>query len=122
MRIFTQKLAHTFVISSALVHLFCCGIPLLISAAGLATVIGVAGGEVFHSEWFEEIEIQLMIISGVILLISAALQYVSHRVDCRTDAECTHEPCDKKKDYSKIIFRAAIVLYIFNLSVFFFTH
>ena len=118
-----QRIANAFVISSCLVHIFCCGLPLLMSITSLTALLGVSGGDLFGMSWMTHThDHSLMIVSGVILFITGAIQWIGSRIDCRTDGQCVHEPCDTKKDYSRIIFYVACALYGVNLTVYLFAH
>ena len=122
MRGLHQRLAYTFVISSALMHVFCCGLPLMLTAANVAALFGIAGAGAIHAPWFEQIEVYVLVISGAMLAITGLIQYISNRIDCRTEGSCAHEPCDKKKHLSARIFQIALALYSLNLLLYFFSH
>ena len=122
MRDLYYKLTYSFIISSAFMHLLCCGLPLLLSAANIATMVGVVGAGVAHSQWFEQVEVTVLVASGMMLAISIALQLISNRIDCRTDGACVHRPCDNKKTLSQRVLTIAVALYVLNLTLFFLAH
>lgn len=122
MRAFHERLAYSFVIGSCLMHVFCCGLPLMMSAANVAALLGITGAGLAHSLWFEQFEVTIMIVSGVMLAITALLQAISKRINCRTTGSCVHEPCDKKKSLSERAFQIAVVLYVVNVALFALSH
>lgn len=118
-----KNISFSFVIISCFMHVFCCGIPLLLSITSVAAMLGVAGVKTFKLSWFiGSIEPQILMISGAILTISLAGQFISNRLDCHTDGHCIHEPCDKKKTFSERLLIIAVCLYVINLLVFFVLH
>lgn len=118
-----RKMAFFFVIVSCFMHIFCCGLPLLLSVASLATILGISGAEVLQISWFVgSMKAQILIISGAVLAASLIVQWFASRVDCHTDGHCTHAPCDKKKKFSERMFMVAVCLYGINLLVFFIFH
>jgi len=122
MRAITERLTYALLVSSALMHIFCCGIPLILALMNMTVVFGIAGAGALHSGWFEQFEMTVLVVSGTLLVVTGLIQFISGRVDCRTDGICAHQPCDKKKHLSKRIFQFAVVLYIINLALFLATH
>lgn len=117
-----QKMTTAFVFGSALMHVFCCGIPLLLAVTNLATLFGIAGVGALHAEWFEQFEVAALVIAGVMLVLTIGLQFISNRINCRTDGACVHEPCDSKKRFSENMLKFAVALYVVNLVVYFLSH
>ena len=117
-----QRLAYSLILSSFIMHLFCCGIPLMMSITSLTALVGITSGEMLHHSWFGRYEVELLAVSGAILFFTGGLQWISRRIDCRTDGHCAHEPCDPKKDLSGHIFAGAATLYLLNLAIFFLSH
>ena len=106
-----RNLSHMFVISSSLMHVFCCGVPLVMSITALTGSFGVLGAPL----WFEQIERELLLFSGALLLFTAAAQWISQRLDCRREGACVHPPCDKSKRRSALLFYGAVGLYLFSI-------
>ena len=98
-------------------HLFCCGIPLILSIASISTILGFNSADYFGFEWFEAIEAELFIASGIMLLTTAILHIISRRINCSKNSGCDHKPCDAKKSYAQKIFIAAVVIYSINLVI-----
>lgn len=107
-----------FVILGSVMHLFCCGLPFLLSITSLATAIGISSLEIFNVEWFEQIENYLLVIMGVMLGLTYFVNRYSKRLDCQENDLCTHPPCDEKKDISGYFLRIATVLYVLNILLF----
>lgn len=122
MRSLHDKLTYGVILGSCFMHVFCCGIPLVMSVVNMAALFGIVGGSAFHPEWFENIEVTVLAVAGVMLLISALLQEISRRIDCRQDVGCAHEPCDSKKSFSQRVFKISVVLYAVNLVLFLLVH
>ncbi len=111
-----KYLAPSFVIMSCAMHLFCCGIPLLLSTTSLATALGISSGSLLEIEWFEAIEKKLIVVSGAILIATFAAQVISRRLNCYEDVGCCDKPCDDKKSISTYLFIGASFLYLVNLA------
>jgi len=111
-----RYLAPSFVIASGVMHLFCCGIPLVLSITSLSAVFGFSSGSALELEWFEAIEQELMVVSGAILLATFAAQVMSRRLNCYEDAACCDSPCDGKKTISTYLLIGASFLYLINLA------
>lgn len=118
MRVSPERITLTLVISSCLMHVFCCGLPLLASLLNMAASLGIASAEVAHSEWFEQFERGAIALSAVMLVVTGIILYVSRRVDCRKQGMCVHPPCDNKKSMSLLIYRVTAVLFAVNLLIF----
>lgn len=106
-----KLIAPSLVIMSSAMHLFCCGIPLLLGVTGLTASFGISVAGAFDIEWFEAYEKQLLILSGVILCITVIAHVISGKLNCYEDAGCCDEPCDNKKSFSRYVLTTACVLY-----------
>lgn len=122
MRKLHEKVTYSFIIGSSLMHVFCCGIPLLLTLFNVAAMFGMTSASILNNAWFEQFEEAAIIVSAVLLLITGALQYISYRINCRTDGACHHEPCDSKKRISQRIYWLAVLLFIMNLALHIFAH
>lgn len=119
---FARKLSYSFLYSTALVHVFCCGIPLVMSVVSISALLGMAGGDILALSWLEQHEALILLFSGVLLAITALLQYISYRIDCRTDGNCSHKPCDKEKRRARLVFYGATIIYAFSSIHFIIAH
>ena len=104
-----------FVILGSLMHLFCCGLPLLLSITSLATTLGFSSLSIFEFEWFEPIENYVLIVMGIMLAATYLVNRSSKQIDCTEDGLCEHPPCDEKKDISGYLLKIAVVLYLVNI-------
>lgn len=101
-------------------HIFCCGIPLLLSITSLGAMLGITSAEYFEFEWFEAIEDKVLIFSGVILAITAGFRMYSSKIKCAENNHCCEETsCEKGRDISGLIFKGALILYSINLIILF---
>ncbi len=97
-------------------HTFCCVLPLIFSL----TSIGVISLNMpILEEFVHSYEAEILILAGIILFITALVHYISYRIDCRKDGDCSHDSCTPKKKRSTIVFAIALVLFVINLVAFF---
>lgn len=121
-KILSQQFSFYLVLVTCFMHVFCCGIPLLLSIGSIAMALGISGGEWLHPDWLHAYESTLVIASGAVLLITGMVQYISNRINCRTDGHCHHAPCDKKKRLAQRLYSVAVLLFVVNLGVTLLTH
>ena len=114
-----HKFANAAVIASGFSHIFCCVLPTVLSIASISSVFGLSTVDIFNFEWFEAIELQVLIVSGIILFISGMAQLISWRIKCNTDV-CHHGSCDQRKNWAMRLFIFATTLYLFSLLMLFF--
>ncbi len=114
-----QRFSTGFLVGTCLMHVLCCGLPLILSISSLAALLGVSGADVANHAWFEPYEAPIMIIAGALLLLCALSVGISKIIDCRKDGACEHAPCDKKKDLSVLILGISAVVYSANLALYF---
>ncbi|MFT6077283.1 MAG: ABC-type enterochelin transport system permease subunit, partial [Rickettsiales bacterium] len=84
-------LAYSLVIGCSLMHIFCCGIPLLTTIIGLGTTLGFINGGILQNplfESFEKFEIEIMLLSGLMLLLAFILKFRAENIAC----------CEKKEN------------------------
>ena len=110
-----RTFTSSFIILGSIMHIFCCGLPLLLSFTSLATVFGISSLTIFEIEWFEAVEGYVLIISGVMLLMTFIIDRYSKQLDCSENEFCTHPPCGEKKNTYSYILRIAIILYFINI-------
>lgn len=114
-----QKISNSLVICSSLMHIFCCGIPLILSITSLGAMLGISGAEYFEFEWYESIEDKVLIFSGAILAITAAFR-IYGKVKCAEQEVCCDEiSCEENRDISGLVFKVAVILYAINLLIVF---
>lgn len=107
-----------FIIVGCAMHIFCCGLPLLLSITSLTNVFGVSSLSVFEIEWFEAVEDYVLILSGMLLFVTYLINRLSKKLDCSKDDFCTHPPCIEKKNISSYMFKIAVILYLLNIMTF----
>jgi hypothetical protein len=116
-----NRLLAGLCITAELSHFFCCGIPLVFSLLGLLSNLGfmatMPGGleEIHH--FTHDLEMPIMIMSGMILLLGWAFHLIASQLDCRSTG-CGHEPCKPKKKRSYTFLVIATVLFVLNISGF----
>ncbi len=110
-----KKLSYSFLLSSSAIHVFCCGIPAVMSLFSITALFGLSGGIMMEPAWFNAIEFPLLVLSASLLALTGALHWISTRMDCRTDGHCVHPPCDSEKHRARIIYSVALGLFILNL-------
>lgn len=120
-----QSVFSWFVILSECSHVFCCVLPSIFTMLTILMTMGVMSTmpgwmsdvhDVMHS-W----EIPIITASGVVLVISWILHFISKRIDCH-DTGCVHEPCEPKKDKNVFILKIATVLFVANISIYSIVH
>ncbi len=121
-----QTILNVTVIASQSTHILCCGLPLLVSLAGLVSGLGLTallppGFEAFHDK-IHYYELPILAVSGVILALGWVLHVISMRLDCRETAGCHHEPCAPKKKSSFALLVAASLLFAVNAMFFLWHH
>ena len=121
-RILSAQFNFWLVISTCIMHVFCCGLPLALSIGSIAAVLGLSGGEWVHPAWLSQYEMGLMAASGAVLAFTGMIQFISYRIDCRKDGDCHHEPCDSKKTLAHRVYFAALALFALNVAVTLLTH
>jgi hypothetical protein len=114
------------VVASETIHVFCCGFPTLFSILSLLSGFGLIYvmpnfmydvHNLIHSY-----EAQLIGFSALMLMIGWGTYILSKYFDCRTEGSCHHEPCEPKKDRTKIFMIVATLLFIGNFLVYFLLH
>ena len=113
------------VILSQLTHVFCCGLPLLVSFLSFFSILGISTAmpamflelhEMLHV-W----ELPILAFSGVMVVCGWGLHVISLKLDCRSTG-CGHEPCGPKKGKSALILQLASLLFLINFVAYFMFH
>lgn len=111
--------SHAMVVITSLSHIFCCGLPVAMSILGVSSALGVVGVTTVWESVLHEWETEILMFSGIMLLVGIILQYISYKIDCIEDAGCHHEPCAPKKRTWFYVLLAASLVYLVNVFVFF---
>lgn len=116
-----QNIFHWTIIASVLSHVFCCGLPTIVSAISLVSGLGImasmpAGLEKLH-DVLHAYEMPLIAFSGVMVVLGWILHKISRRLDCRSTG-CGHPPCAPKKKRSAKLLMFATALFLINTAVY----
>ncbi|MBN2676141.1 MAG: hypothetical protein JXR30_02705 [Alphaproteobacteria bacterium] len=86
-------------------HVFCCGIPALLSLLGGGAVAGGLAAGASHTHWIEEFREPLFVLGGIFILLSFWSLW-KNRHSCPIDSNCA-----KTKKWSKIILILSVIIY-----------
>jgi hypothetical protein len=116
-----QNIFHWTIVGSVLSHIFCCGLPTIVSAISLVSGLGIMAsmpsGLVVLHEILHSYEAHLVVFSGVMIVFGWVLHEISRRIDCH-DTGCGHPPCAPKKKRSTKLLMFATFLFVINLGVY----
>lgn len=120
-----QKTLFWTILATQSSHVFCCGLPGVVSMLSLLTGLGMVSTlppvlENLH-ESIHQYEVPILIFSGVILVLGWALDAMSHKIDCH-DTGCTHPPCAPKKNSAHKILILSTLLFVINVAIYVFFH
>jgi hypothetical protein len=116
-----RRRAQLVTLVSILPHLLCCLLPTVAALMSLGTTLGLAAA-LSNNPLYQLVDAyhtQLLIIAIATVGVSGVLNYISWRIDCRTDGHCHHEPCAPKKRTANKIFLLSVVLLVVDLTWFF---
>jgi len=121
--------------STLLVHVFCCGLPLIVSLAAFGGLAGIAILPFGFESWFHKYEIVIFFVALFMVAVSAALQFMGHQHASTTHhdhhncadhghdhpqkevevAVCDHEEdCEKRASAGRWFLLASIALLALN--------
>lgn len=113
------------VLLSEFSHVFCCILPTLFTVLSFAVNLGLIttmpGVLLDIHEHIHDYEAPIIIVSGLMLVLGWAAHLYSRKVDCHDDG-CCHPPCSPQKSTNAKILIVASVLFVINVSVYFFVH
>ena len=113
---------YFLIISFCLVHFFCCAIPLLATIFGLTATLGFFNNEILDNifvENFEKFEVEILLMSGLLILSAFILKLRAKRLDC-----CEGEQkkfCTKNEKLNNLFLKIATILYCFSIVTFVFS-
>lgn len=110
------KIALPITITCSLMHIVCCAIPLLLNALNLITIFNISSYKILNFEWFEEIEIKLLLISGALLLTSILVQFYSKYIKCCSSKDVVKYLCNPRRKIGDYLLVISTTLYLVNLS------
>lgn len=88
-----ERIALGLQASTLLVHVFCCGLPLLVSFAALGGLTGITLLPFGFDNWFHQNEIAIFLVAVLMVAFSGALQLLGHRHASSTHH--AHHDCDE---------------------------
>ena len=113
------------VLLSEFSHVFCCVLPTVFTVLSFAVNLGLItvmpGFLLELHKHIHEYEVPIIAVSGAMLALGWGCHSGSRRVDCH-DNGCGHPPCDPQKNTNARILIVATVLFVMNLTVYFFIH
>lgn len=120
-----QNFIYWACVTSEISHFFCCGLPMVFSLmslmSGLGMIATMPSGLLFLHEAMHDYEVPMIMISGAIMAMGWGLHYIAYRIDCHNTG-CVHEPCGPKKKRSGRVLAIASVLFVLNVSGYFWLH
>ena len=125
MQNFNRYIAYSSIVAE-ITHVFCCGIPMAFSilsfltSAGLLVTMPAAIDSLHHA--IHDYEIPMICVSAVLIAFGWIFYFISKRLDCRTDGDCSHAPCAPKKKRSNRILSIATILFVINFVGYFALH
>lgn len=110
---------------SALSHIFCCGLPMLMGILSLLAGFGTfstlfPGFDALHAR-FQDYEPLLIVFSVLMLMLGWGMQFYAARHDCH-DTGCHHPPCAPKKHNATLLLWAATGIFVLNTGLLLFVH
>ena len=108
-------LSSYFLLLSCLAHFFCCGIPLILSLTSLTSILGFSTLVFYDFAWFEDIEIQLFLITTLVFVLLIITKVNIKRFDSSNE-KLFKRSNESMKD--KLIMRNIYIsssFYFFNL-------
>lgn len=112
-------LAYSLVIGCSLMHIFCCAIPLLTTIIGLSATFGFISNGILQIplvESFEKFEIEILLLSGIILILAFLLKFRAKKLDC-----CEKEAknfCNTNEKINNLFLKTSGILYLFSIVTF----
>jgi hypothetical protein len=120
-----QNIIYWVCITSEISHFFCCGLPIIFSIMSLLSGLGLTAAMPFGLESLHhmthEYEMPMIMMAGLLLCLGWGLQYIAHRIDCRSTG-CVHVPCAPKKKRSGKVLIIATALFALNVTGYFVLH
>ncbi len=116
-----QKSLNWAVILSETSHVFCCVFPTIFSLIGILAGVGMftvmPASLISAHNFIHELEVPMIISSGVILALGWAVTWYSGRIDCHSTG-CAHGTCAPRKSRAHLVLKIATVLFVVNVVVY----
>ncbi len=122
----TQKWLNSAIILSEASHIFCCVLPTVFSIMSLLAGFGMIGAMPY---WLQSVhdtmhhwELPMIGMAGTVIALGWILNWVTLKLDAHSE-HCHHGGCTpKKKKSANLILKAATVLFMVNLVIYFGFH
>lgn len=110
-----RHIAGGIAVCSCLLHLVCCGLPMLTAFSGAASLWGISVTSFGHPAWLEDIEFYIPFVAGVALFVSGYLSF-RHK---KTTPEGCGCPNDRPAGRAslRIVFYISCILFALNVLV-----
>lgn len=89
--------------------LLCCALPFFLVSVGAGAVAAGLASNVPGLIWLSMHKVKVFLVAGAMLAINVGLQKYQKQTACAVDNQ---EACEQAKDYSTIILRVSIVIYL----------
>lgn len=121
-----NKTIYASIIASQVMHLFCCVLPTLLGVMSVVTGVGMVAAlpgflENAH-HLMHDYELPMLVTSGLALLFGWLLYAYSLKFNCVKDGGCCHDPCEPKKDKTRLFMGVATALFVVNMGVYLIAH
>ena len=113
-----KYISSYFLLLTCSAHLFCCGIPFILSITSLTSSLGFTSFFFIDVEWFEKFETYSLVFTLIILSFFIISEAHSRKLNCIEDGHCDHPPCDNKKRLIRFNLILSIIIFSFNALVF----
>jgi hypothetical protein len=119
----------TAIVLSEASHIFCCVLPTVFSIVSLLSGIGIISalplGWVHIHDMLHHYEVPMIALSGLVLALGWGLHWSTEHMmtdQTETHTHCCHGPCEPKKNKVHFVLKAATVLFVVNVSIYFIFH
>lgn len=109
-----HKITHTLTLLSSFSTLLCCALPALLVALGAGSVMAGVISTVPQLTVVSRHKPVVFIFAGVMLSLSALMQWRSHRAACPIDPVQANA-CLRLRKYSAIVFGISLAAYLTGL-------
>jgi hypothetical protein len=111
-------IAYSLVIGCSLIHILCCGLPLIATIIGLGTTLGFITGGILENPLFasfEQFEIQIFIISGLMLALAFIFKFRAKKLNCCEKEEKNF--CNKNEKLNNLFLKISSLLYLISILI-----
>ncbi len=121
-----QKWMSSAIILSEASHVFCCVLPTVFSVVSMLAGLGMIGAMPYWLQSVHDVmhkwELPMIGLAGTVIVLGWALHWISLKLDSHHE-HCHHGGCTpKRKSGANLILKAATLLFVVNLGVYFGFH